>query len=235
MVKSRILLKLSGESLLGNRDHGIDPDASSQVAIELVEVVKQGYQLAVVIGGGNIFRGLAASKNGLDRATADYIGMLATIMNSLALSQALEELGVDTRVMSSLVSAEVAEPYVRNKAMAHLDMGRLILLAGGTGNPYFTTDTAAVLRALELKCDLVLKGTKVDGVYDGDPKIVENTKVFDELTFNEALNRNLKVMDATAFAMCRDNNLPIVVFDFFRKGNLLRLLEGEKLGTLIKN
>lgn len=230
---TRVLLKLSGETLLGERQYGIDPHAAAMVAEEIKAVKEDGVQVAVVIGGGNIFRGLSASKNGIDRSTADYIGMLGTIMNALALQNALEHHGVDTRVLSSLSIQEVAEPYIRRRGIRHLEKGRIVILAGGTGNPYFTTDTAAALRALELGCDVMLKGTKVDGVYDKDPEKHDDAVRLAAVTFKEALMQELQVMDTSAFALCKDNQLPIVVFDFFVQGNFLRVVKGEDVGTKV--
>lgn len=228
----RVLLKLSGETLLGEGEYGIDPQAAEMVAMEIKAVWKQGVEVAVVIGGGNIFRGLSASQHGIERATADYIGMLGTIMNALALQNALEKVAVDTRVLSSLSIQEVAEPYIRRRGIRHMEKKRVVILAGGTGNPYFTTDTAAALRALELGCDVLLKGTKVDGVYDKDPKKHDDAVKLAGVTFKEALMQELKVMDANAFALCMDNQLPIVVFDFFVKGNFEKVLRDE-VGTRV--
>jgi len=236
MTKSkyrRVLLKLGGESLLGEREYGIDPQAAKMVAGEIKSAVNAGVQIAVVIGGGNIFRGLSGAANGLDRAVADYLGMLATVMNALALQDALEKLGVDTRVQTGLEMRDVAEPYIRRRALRHMDKGRVVILAAGTGNPYFTTDTGAALRALELNCEIILKATKVDGIYDTDPVKHPSAKRFDHLTYMDALQNKLEVMDTSAFALCMDNKMPIMVFDFFVKGNALRAVQGEAIGTIV--
>ena len=230
----RILLKLSGEALLGERKFGIDGGVLYQIAKELKEVHELGVQIGIVIGGGNIFRGVAGEKQGMDRARADYMGMLATLINALALQDALESKGLDCRVMSALEVIEVAEPYIREKAMRHLEKGRVVVLACGTGNPFFTTDTAATLRALELKAEILFKATKVDGVYDKDPFTYPDAKKFEELTFIEALKKNLRVMDATAFSLARDYNLPILVFSMKNYGNIKKAVLGERVGTLIR-
>lgn len=230
----RILLKLGGESLLGDREYGIDPDAAISVAKEIKSAKATGAEVAVVIGAGNILRGESAANNGIERATADYMAMLATVMNALALQEALEKIGVDTRVQSGLEMREVAEPYIRRRAIRHLEKGRVVILGAGTGNPYFTTDTGAALRALELDCEIILKGTKVDGVYDQDPTKNKNAKKYDELSFMEALKNRLNVMDSAAFALSMDNNMPIIVYDFFTKGNTVKIIEGEKIGTLVR-
>lgn len=229
----RILLKLGGESLLGERDYGIDPKAATSVAKEIQSVVKTGTQVAVVIGGGNIFRGVSAAAKGLERAVADYLGMLATVMNALALQDALEKVGVDTRVQTGLEMRDVAEPYIRRRALRHMDKGRVVILAAGTGNPYFTTDTGAALRALELGCDAILKATKVDGIYDQDPVKHPEAKRYDRLTYMDALKGELDVMDSSAFALCMDNKMPIMVFDFFIPGNARRAVLGENIGTVV--
>ncbi len=229
----RILLKLGGESLLGKRQYGIDPQAAISVAQEIKSAYDLGVELAVVIGAGNIFRGLSASQNGIERATADYMGMLATVMNALALQDALEKIGVDTRVQTGLEMRDVAEPYIRRRALRHMNKGRVVILAAGTGNPYFTTDTGATLRALELHCDVILKGTKVDGVYDSDPTTNPQAKKYSQLSFLQALEERLKVMDASAFALAMDNNMPIIVFDFFKSGNTRKVVAGETIGTLV--
>jgi uridylate kinase len=229
----RILLKLSGEALLGNEKYGVDPAVLSAVASEVKEVVALGVETAIVIGGGNIFRGFAASAKGMDRATADYMGMLATAMNALALQDALEKAGVYTRVMSAIEMQELAEPYIRRRAVRHLEKNRVVIFAAGTGNPFFTTDTAASLRAMEIGAEVILKGTKVDGVYDKDPVKEKDAVKFDELSFIEVLKRGLKVMDATAISLCMDNNLPIIVFDMKTEGNIVRIAKGEKVGTLV--
>lgn len=231
----RVLLKLSGEALMGAQSFGIDPDVLSSVAAEIREVHELGVQLGVVIGGGNIFRGVAAAaRGGLDRVTGDHMGMLATVMNSLALQDSLEKIGVPTRALSALEMNQVAEPFVRRKAMRHMEKGRVVVLAAGTGNPYFTTDTAAALRAIELRAEVLLKATKVDGVYDRDPVLDPNAVRFETVTHQEVLERRLKVMDSTAISLCMDNRLPIVVFDLRRKGNIVRLLRGERIGTEVK-
>lgn len=231
----RILLKLSGEALLGSKEFGIDQAILNRIAEELKEIHSLGVEIAVVIGGGNIFRGVTGEKEGLNRARADYMGMLATLINALALQDVLERKGVPVRTMSALEVIEVAEPYIREKALRHLEKGRVLLLACGTGNPFFTTDTASVLRALELQAEILMKATKVDGVYDRDPLKDSSAKKFDEISFNEVLLRNLKVMDATAFSLARDHNLPIMVFNLFQEGNIKRAVMGEKVGTIIRN
>ena len=233
LVFSRILLKLSGESLQGQNGFGIDPNVISSIASQVKEVHALGVQVALVIGGGNIFRGVAASAKGMDRASADYMGMLATVMNSVAMQDALEQIGVKTRVLSALSIQEVAEPYIRRRAMRHLEKGRVVIFAAGTGNPYFTTDTAASLRAMEIGADIILKATRVDGVYDKDPEKHADAKMFDRVTYIDVLNRGLKVMDSTAISLCMDNDLPIVVFRMGKQGNLRRVLYGEKVGTVV--
>lgn len=230
----RVLLKLGGESLLGDREYGIDPKAALEVAAEIKSVHETGTQVAVVIGAGNIFRGVSGAANGLDRSTADYMGMLATVMNCLALQDALEKSGVDTRVQSGLEMPAVAEPYIRRRALRHMDKGRVVILAAGTGAPYFTTDTGAALRALELDCDVIMKATKVDGIYDKDPNKYPDAKKYEELAFMDTLTQKLEVMDTSAFALCMDNKLPIMVFNFFEKGNAKRAVMGDKIGTLVK-
>ncbi|MGB9762040.1 MAG: UMP kinase [Caldimicrobium sp.] len=231
----RVLLKLSGEALLGTKEFGIDYQFLKKISLELKDVSALGVELAIVIGGGNIFRGVSGEKEGLNRARADYMGMLATLINALALQDVLEREGLSVRTMSALEVIEVAEPYIREKAVRHLEKGRILILACGTGNPFFTTDTAATLRALELGCEILFKATKVDGVYERDPKEDPTAKKFEEITFDEVLKRNLKVMDATAFSLARDHNLPILVFNLFQTNNIKRALFGEKVGTLIKN
>ncbi|MEE9542537.1 MAG: UMP kinase [Thermodesulfobacteriota bacterium] len=229
----RILLKLSGEALLGEQAYGVDPNVIETIALEVKEVRDLGVEVALVIGGGNIFRGVAASAKGMERTTADYVGMLATVMNSLALQDALEKHGVYTRVLSAIEMKELAEPYIRRRAVRHLEKGRVVIFAAGTGNPYFTTDTAASLRAMEIGASIILKGTKVDGVYDKDPEKDPDAKKYDELTFLKVLNDGLKVMDATAISLCMDNNLPIVVFNIKKKGNIKKAVMGESIGTLV--
>lgn len=230
----RVLLKLGGESLLGNREFGIDPKAAASVAEEIKSVHETGTQVAVSIGAGNLFRGISAASNGIDRATADYMGMLATVMNALALQDAVEKIGVPSRVLSGLDMPAVAEPYIRRRALRHMEKGRVVILAGGSGNPYFTTDTSAALRALELNCDIIMKATKVDGVYNQDPHKHPGAKKYAELSYMEALKERLEVMDTSAFALCMDNKLPIMVFNFFEKGNSKRAVMGDKIGTLVK-
>lgn len=233
-VYKRILLKLSGEALAGNQGFGIDPQVIAAIAGEIREVVGLGVQVAVVIGGGNIFRGMAAAAGGMDRAGADYMGMLATIMNSLALQDALEQAGVGTRVQTAIEMREVAEPYIRRRAIRHLEKGRVVIFGGGTGNPYFTTDTAASLRAMEIDADVILKATKVDGVYSADPMQVEDAVKYDRLTYLDVLKKGLKVMDATATSLCMDNDLPIVVFQLSRPGNIQKVVLGDAIGTIVK-
>jgi uridylate kinase len=230
----RVLLKLSGEALAGDQGYGIEPQTITAIAAEIKEVVAAGAQLALVIGGGNIFRGLAASSKGMDRASADYMGMLATMINSLAMQDALEKIGVDTRVQSAIAMQEVAEPYIRRRAMRHLEKGRVVIFGAGTGNPYFTTDTAASLRAMEIGADVILKGTKVDGVYSADPKKDPTAQKYPRLTYLEVLKKGLQVMDATATSLCMDNNLPIIVFDITRYGNIQKVVCGEEIGTVVK-
>jgi uridylate kinase len=231
----RILLKLSGEALMGEGQFGIDPDAVARLAGEIKAAVEDGHALCLVVGGGNIFRGLAGAAKGFDRSTADYIGMLATVMNALAVQNALEKIGVDTRVQSAIPMATVSEPYIRRRAVRHMEKGRVVIFAGGTGNPFFTTDTAAALRAAEMGCDALFKGTSVDGVYDADPKKVSGAKRYETVSFGKVLSDNLKVMDATAVALCRDNNIPIVVFNVREQGNLARVLGGGGIATIVQN
>jgi len=233
-VYKRILLKLSGEALAGNQGLGIDPQVISGIASEIRDVISLGVQVAVVIGGGNIFRGMAAAAGGMDRAGADYMGMLATIMNSLALQDALEQVGVATRVQTAIEMREVAEPYIRRRAIRHLEKGRVVIFGGGTGNPYFTTDTAASLRAMEIGADVILKATKVDGVYSADPCQDKDAVKFERLNYLDVLKRGLKVMDATATSLCMDNDLPIVVFQLSRPGNIKKVVTGEAIGTIVK-
>jgi uridylate kinase len=231
---TRVLLKLSGESLAGDQGYGIDPQTINAIAKEIREVVDSGVQLALVIGGGNIFRGLAASSKGMDRASADYMGMLATMINSLAMQDALEKAGVATRVQSAIAMAEVAEPYIRRRAMRHLEKGRVVIFGAGTGNPYFTTDTAASLRAMEINAQVILKGTKVDGVYSADPKKDPDAIKLPELTYIDVLKKGLQVMDATAISLCMDNKLPIIVFDLTTEGNIKKVIGGEEIGTIVQ-
>jgi uridylate kinase len=225
---------LSGESLAGDQGYGIDPKTINAIAKEIREVVDQGVQLALVIGGGNIFRGLAASSDGMDRASADYMGMLATVINSLAMQDALEKQGVSTRVQSAIAMQAVAEPYIRRRAMRHLEKGRVVIFGAGTGNPYFTTDTAASLRAMEINAQVILKGTKVDGVYSADPKKDPDATKLPELTYIDVLKKGLQVMDATAISLCMDNKLPIIVFDLTVAGNIKKVISGEKIGTIVQ-
>jgi len=230
----RVLLKLSGEALAGEQSFGIEPEAISQFAKEIADVAATGLQIALVIGGGNIFRGMAASAKGMDRAQGDYMGMLATIMNALAVQDALEKNGCDTRVMTAISMAQVAEPYIRRRALRHMDKGRVVICAAGTGNPYFTTDSGAALRALELKCDAIFKATKVDGVYDKDPMKFDDAVKYDTVTYMETLEKRLGVMDSTAISMARDNELPIVVFNLYKEGNIRRAANGEPIGTIVQ-
>lgn len=229
----RILLKLSGEALMGNDSYGINREVVEKIVSEIKEVVAQGVQVGVVIGGGNIFRGMAASATGMDRATADYMGMLATVMNALALKDAMERMGLTARVQSALTMQQVAEPYVRDRALRYLEEGKVVIFAAGTGNPFFTTDTAAALRGIEMGADVMLKATKVDGVYTDDPKKNPEAIRYQTLTFDEAIGRSLKVMDATAFALCRDQNFSVKVFSIFKQGALNRVVQGEDEGTLV--
>jgi uridylate kinase len=230
----RILLKISGEALAGDQEYGISADVVRFIAGEVQEVHRLGVQLGMVIGGGNIFRGVVASAKGMDRSLADYMGMLATVMNGLALQDALEKAGVDTRVQTAIEIREVAEPFIRRRALRHLEKGRVVIFVGGTGNPYFTTDTAAALRAMEINAEVVFKATKVDGVYTADPKTDPTAQKFDELTYLEVLSRRLKVMDSTAISLCMDNRFPIVVFNLEEKGRLRQLVFGERVGTLVR-
>jgi len=231
---SRILLKISGEVLSGEKEYGIDPKVIQQIAEEIKEVKRLGAEMAFVIGGGNIFRGVASSSKGMDRVSADYMGMLATVLNALALQDALEKIGVQTRVQTAIEMRELAEPYIRRKAIRHLEKGRVVIFAAGTGNPYFTTDTTASLRAMEIGASVILKGTKVDGVYDSDPLRNPKAKKFEELTYLEVLKKQLKVMDATAISLCMDHQIPIIVFNLRRKGNIKRVVLGERIGTRVK-
>lgn len=230
----RVLLKLSGQALQGTAGYGIDPEVVGSLADQIKRVSEDAVQLAIVVGGGNVFRGFEASVRGMDRATADYIGMLATVMNSMALQEALEKRGAVTRVQSAITMQEVAEPYIRRRAIRHLEKGRIVIFAAGTGNPYFSTDTAAALRALEIGAEAILKATRVDGVYEADPEKYPGAKKFDELTFIDVLNKGLKVMDATAISLCMDNDLPIIVFDMLKPGNIERVLRGERVGTIVR-
>lgn len=230
----RILLKISGEVLTGNKDYGIDPAVIHQIAQEIKGVKALGVEVAIVIGGGNIFRGMAASSKGMDRASADYVGMLATVMNGIALQDALEKIGVHTRVQTAIEMREVAEPYIRRRAIRHLEKGRAVIFAGGTGNPYFTTDTTASLRAMEIGAEVILKATKVDGVYETDPLLNLGAKKYDELTYLDVLKKQIKVMDATAISLCMDHQIPIIVFSLKKKGNIKRVILGDKVGTKVR-
>ena len=233
MQYKRILLKLSGEALMGDRQYGIDPKRLAEYAEEIKEVVNKGVEIAIVIGGGNIFRGVAGASNGMDGVQGDHMGMLATVINGLALQSALEEAGLQTRLQSAIKINEVAEPFIRRRAMRHLEKGRVVIFGGGTGNPYFTTDSAAVLRAIEIEADVILKGTRVDGIYTADPEKFKDATKFDTITFKDVLTKGLKVMDTTAFTLSQENHLPIVVFDMNKKGNLLKLVSGENIGTVV--
>ena len=229
----RILLKLSGEALMGEQSYGIDPAVATQIAKDVKEIQGLGVETAIVIGGGNIFRGVAASARGMDRATADYMGMLATIINALALQDALEQQGVPTRVVTAIEMRAVAEPFIRRRAIRHLEKGRVVVFGAGTGNPYFSTDTAAALRAMEIKADVIMKGTKVDGIFDADPMLQPTATRFDRISYLEVLDKGLKVMDATAISLCMDNRLPIVVFNLKTPGNIKRAIAGEPIGSLV--
>jgi len=232
-VFNRVLLKLSGEALMGGGEYGIEPTAISGFAEEIVELHRLGLQTAIVIGGGNIFRGITAAAKGMDRSTADYMGMLATVINGLALQDAIERLGVKVRVMTAISMHEVAEPYIRRRAVRHLEKGRIVIFVAGTGNPFFSTDTAAALRAMEIQADIILKATKVDGIYDSDPMTNPQARRFDQLTYLEVLQKELKVMDAAAISVCMDNDLPILVFNLTKRGNILRVVCGENIGTRV--
>jgi len=229
----RVLLKISGEILAGDQGYGVQPSVLESIGDEIAEVVKMEVELAIVIGGGNIFRGIAASATGMERASADYMGMLATILNALALQNALERRGILTRVQSAIEMRQLAEGYIRRRAIRHLEKKRVVIFAGGTGNPYFSTDTAAALRAMEIGAQVILKGTKVDGIFEADPVTHPQAKMFDELPFLSIINQNLKVMDSTAITLCMDNNLPLIVFNLKEKGNLKRVIQGEKIGTVV--
>ena len=232
-VFKRVLLKLSGEALAANKGFGVDTARIHAIAAELAEINRLGIQLAIVVGGGNFFRGVADQAKDMDRVSADHMGMLATVINALALQDALEKQDVHTRVMSAIEMNQVAEPYIRRRAIRHLEKGRFVIFAAGTGNPYFSTDTAASLRAMEIKADAILKATKVDGIYDADPVLVKDAKMFDTITYLDVLKRGLKVMDSTAISLCKDNNLPIVVFNLNHTGNIRRVITGEKVGSLV--
>ena len=232
-VYRRILLKLSGEVLAGEQDFGIDPTKATQLANEIKSIHEMGVDIILIIGGGNIFRGMQAASKGMDRVTGDYLGMLATIMNAISLQDALEKTGVETRTLSAITVSQISEPYIRRRALRHLDKGRVVIVAGGTGNPYFTTDTAAALRATELKAQVLLKGTKVDGVFDKDPVVYSDAVRYNNVSFTEVLEKNLRVMDLTAITLCKENALPICVFNINNKGDLKRVVEGKKIGTTI--
>jgi uridylate kinase len=234
-IFGRILLKLSGEALLGSKTFGIDRDFTDYLAVEIKAVAALGVQVGVVVGGGNIFRGVSDAASGMDRVSADHMGMLATIINALALQDALERAGVQTRVLSAIEMREVAEPFIRRRAIRHLEKERVVIFAGGTGNPYFSTDTAAALRAMEIKAEIILKGTKVDGIYDADPVTHPKAKMFERLTYFEVLQRGLKVMDTTAISLCMENRLPIIVYNLRKKGSLKQILRGGKVGTMVED
>jgi len=233
MSYKRVLLKLSGEALMGTQQYGIDPTVVSEIAQEVAEIVKTGIEIAIVVGGGNIFRGVKAASAGMDRATADYIGMIATVMNALTLQDALEQVGVPTRVQSAITMQQVAEPYIRRRAIRHLEKKRVVIFAAGSGNPFFTTDTTAALRAAEIDAEILFKATQVDGVYDSDPHTNPDARLFEHLTYTYVLSQNLRVMDGSAIALCRDNNIPIVVFNLLQRGNIMRVVQGETVGTLV--
>jgi len=233
MQYERILLKLSGEALMGNRQYGIDPERLAEYAAEIKSVVDKGIEVAIVIGGGNIFRGVAGASRGMDRVQGDHMGMLATVINGLALQSALEDANIQTRLQSAIKINEVAEPFIRRKAIRHLEKGRVVIFGGGTGNPYFTTDSAAVLRAIEIKADVILKGTRVDGIYTSDPEKNKKATKFDFITFEDVIKKGLKVMDTTAFTLSQENELPIIVFDMNKPGNLLKVVTGERVGTKV--
>lgn len=234
MKYKRILLKLSGESLMGDKQYGIDSDRVLQYAEDIKAVHDQGIEIAIVIGGGNIFRGLSAEKSGMDRVQADYMGMLATVINSMALQDALEKLSVKTRLMTAIKMEQICEPFIRRRAVRHLEKRRIVIFGAGTGNPYFTTDTCASLRAIEVQADVVLKGTRVDGIYTADPEKDPNATRYDEISFQEVYNKGLNVMDMTAFTLCQENKLPIIVFDMNKSGNFMKITNGEPIGTLVR-
>ncbi|MFN3528662.1 MAG: UMP kinase [Bacteroidia bacterium] len=233
MKYKRILLKLSGEALMGEKQFGIDQEILDQYGREIKAVVEKGIQVAIVVGGGNIFRGVQAESGGMERAQGDYMGMLATMINSMALQATLEKLGIQTRLQSAIKMEQIAEPFIRRRAIRHLEKGRVVIFGAGTGNPYFTTDTAASLRAIEINADVILKGTRVDGIYTADPEKDKTATRYETISFSEAMGKNLKVMDMTAFALCQENQLPIIVFDMNKKGNLLNVVAGETVGTLV--
>lgn len=233
MKYKRILLKLSGEALMGDKQFGIDPERIAQYAEDVKKAVDAGVQVAIVIGGGNIFRGLQAADNGIERAQGDYMGMLATVINGMALQSALETAGMYTRLLSAIKMEQICEPYIRRRAMRHLEKGRVVIFGAGTGNPYFTTDTAASLRAVEIEADVILKGTRVDGIYTADPEKDATATKFDTISFSDVYRKDLNIMDMTAFTLCKENDLPIIVFDMNKVGNLTRVLQGENIGTLV--
>lgn len=233
MIYQRVLLKLSGEALMGNLGYGIDPKVVADIAEDIAEVVQEKVELAIVVGGGNIFRGVKASAAGMDRATADYVGMIATVMNAMTLQDALERLDIPTRVQTAIAMQEVAEPYIRRRAIRHLELGRVVIFGAGSGNPFFTTDTTAALRAAEIDAQVIFKATKVDGVYDSDPMTNPQAKRFQSLNYNHVLTHDLRVMDGTAIALCKENNIPIVVFNLGERGNIIRAIKGESIGTII--
>lgn len=235
MQYKRVLLKLSGEALMGKKEYGIDQDMIAQYAEDIRQVARSGVEVAIVIGGGNIYRGLEAEKGGMDRVQADYMGMLATVINSMALQDALEKAGMKTRLLSAIKMEQICEPFIRRRAIRHLEKGRIVIFGAGTGNPYFTTDTAASLRAIEIEADVVLKGTRVDGIYSADPEKYKDAVRFDVLTFTEAYEKGLKIMDMTAFTLCQENKLPIIVFDMNKKGNFMKITQGEPIGTLVSS
>ncbi len=233
MTYQRVLLKLSGEALMGNLGYGIDPKVVADIAQEIKDVIDHGIQLAIVVGGGNIFRGVKAASAGMDRATADYVGMIATVMNAMTLQDALEQMGVPTRVLTAIAMQEVAEPYIRRRAIRHLEKGRVIVFGAGSGNPFFTTDTTAALRAAEIDAEVVFKATKVDGVYDCDPQLNPKARRYESLTYSHVLAHDLRVMDGTAIALCKENDIPIIVFDLSVPGNIVRAIKGESVGTIV--
>jgi uridylate kinase len=229
----RVLLKLSGESLMGDKSFGLDPDVLSQYSLDIKSITELGVEVAIVIGGGNIYRGMNEAETGIERAHGDYMGMLATVINGMALQAGLEKVGVYTRLQSAIKMEQIAEPYIRRRAIRHVEKGRVVIFGAGTGNPYFTTDTAGVLRAIEIKADVILKGTRVDGIYSEDPEKNPKAAKYDQITFNECISKNLRVMDMTAFTLCMENDLPIVVFDMNKPGNLRRVVTGAKVGTVV--
>jgi uridylate kinase len=233
MLYKRILLKLSGEALMGDNSHGIDPERIQSYCKEISSLVKTGVEIAIVIGGGNIFRGVSAASKGIDRVQADYMGMLATVINGLALQSSLEGMGIQTRLQTALKMEAIAEPYIKRRAVRHLEKKRVVIFSAGTGNPFFTTDSAAVLRAIEINADVILKGTRVDGIYNLDPEKNKNAVKFDKISFDEAITKNLKIMDSTAFTLSKENNLPIIVFNMNKPGNLKKITEGKQIGTIV--